>query len=148
VGVSYTIGRMNTSDIKITDLIPQRHPVVMIDSLEEVSAGSAVGSLLVRASNIFTARGHFTEAGITEFIAQTAAAFKGFQKVSSKEEVKKGYIAAVKNLKIFSLPPVGCELRCSINVDNELIGYTIISGKVYLEKQLIAEAEMRIILEC
>jgi predicted hotdog family 3-hydroxylacyl-ACP dehydratase len=139
---------MNSAGIKIEDLIPQRHPVIMIDSLDEVSGNSAMGSLLVRASNIFTEKGFFTEAGITEFIAQTAAAFKGFQKVSSREEVKKGYIAAVKNLKIFSLPPAGSLIRCSINVDNELIGYTIISGKVHLENQLIAEAEMRIILEC
>jgi predicted hotdog family 3-hydroxylacyl-ACP dehydratase len=139
---------MNSPDIKITDLIPQRHPVVMIDRLEEVSGNTATGSLLVQASNIFTERGFFTEAGLTEFIAQTAAAFKGFQNVSSREEVRKGYIAAVKNLKIFTLPPVGSTIRCRINVDNELIGYTIISGKVHFGDQLIAEAEMRIILEC
>jgi predicted hotdog family 3-hydroxylacyl-ACP dehydratase len=138
---------MELSGIKITDLIPQRPPVVMIDRLEEVMDTSARGSLLVEASNIFAEKGFFTEAGITEFIAQTAAAFKGFQKVSSREEVKNGYIAAVRNLKIFSLPPVGSTIRCTINIDNELIGYTIISGKVHLGSQLIAEAEMRIILE-
>lgn len=138
---------MNAADFKITDLIPQRPPVVMIDRLEEAGEKTAKGVLNVKAANIFTDNGVFTEAGLTEFIAQTAAAFKGYQKITSGSGVKKGYIAAVKNLRIFSLPQVGSLLTCLINVENELIGYTIITATVYFDGKEVAEAEMRIILD-
>lgn len=138
---------MKAPDLKITDLIPQRPPVVMIDRLEEADERCATGILTVKASNIFADQGVFTEAGLTEFIAQTAAGFKGYQKITSGNDVREGYIAAVKNLKINFLPPAGSTLKCRIRVENELMGFTIITGRVCLGEDEVAEAEMRIILD-
>lgn len=138
---------MQPSEIEITALIPQRPPVVMIDRLTFCDEKSCTGQLLVTGTNLFCTNGHFSEAGITEFIAQTAAAYKGYQRISSGKDIKKGYIAAVKNLVIHALPPSGETIECLLEIDSEVIGYTIVKGKVSSNSQLIAEAELRIIVE-
>lgn len=138
---------MEPYEIEITDLIPQRPPVVMIDRIKFADEKSATGKLQIRDTNLFFTEGHLSEAGITEFIAQTAAAYKGYQRISSGQDIRRGYIAAVKNLIIHKLPLLGETLECSIVIENELIGFTIIMAKVQCGNQPVAEAEMRIIIE-
>jgi predicted hotdog family 3-hydroxylacyl-ACP dehydratase len=138
---------MEPYKIQITDLIPQRPPVVMIDRLTSADEKSATGELQIRDTNLFFTEGHLSEAGITEFIAQTAAAYKGYQRISSAQDIRRGYIAAIKNLIIHKLPVVGTTLECRIIIENELIGFTIITAKVQCGDQPVAEAEMRIIIE-
>lgn len=138
---------MNPIDYDVKDLIPQRPPVVMIDKLIQADEKEGKGQLLVTESNLFYTEGHLSEAGITEFIAQTAAAYKGYQRISSALDIKRGYIAAVKNLVIHALPPVNSTIECRIIIENELMGYTIVGAVVKDNDHLIAEAEMRIIIE-
>src|SRR5688572_10579494 len=88
----------------ILQYIPQRKPMVMIDSLKEASDLHAITQLMIREENIFVSEGHLTEPGLVENIAQTAAAQSGYQHVQGGMVVKIGYIAAVKNLVINQLP--------------------------------------------
>ncbi len=138
---------MKASDCDIITLIPQRPPMVMIDKLTGVTAKSARGKLLIEEKNLFCHNGFFHEAGLMEFIAQTAAAYTGFQRLIAHKEVSEGYIGAIKNLIIKLLPPAGREIQSEIVVENELLGYTIVTGKIYFENEVIAECEMRILLK-
>jgi predicted hotdog family 3-hydroxylacyl-ACP dehydratase len=138
---------MEPFQIKITDLIPQRPPIVMIDRLNYADEKSAIGELLITETNLFFTEGHLSEAGITEFIAQTSAAYKGYQRLLSGRDIKRGYIAAIKNLIIHSLPSLNTKIECQISIENELMGFTIVLAKVLCGKQVIAEAEMRIVIE-
>jgi len=138
---------MKPEEYSILDLIPQRPPFVMIDQLTACSEKSAIGRLFIRESNVLCHNGCLQESGLLECIAQTAAAYTGYHQLSARKEVTRGYIGAVKNLVIHSLPPVNTEIRSEITVENELLGYTIITGKIFLNTSLIAECEMRILLE-
>jgi predicted hotdog family 3-hydroxylacyl-ACP dehydratase len=138
---------MEPFEIEITDLIPQRPPIVMIDRLTHADEKSATGQLLITEKNLFFKEGHLSEAGITEFIAQTSAAYKGYQRLTSGQEIKRGYIASIKNLIIHSLPSLNTTIECNISIENELMGFTIVAAKVQCGKQPVAEAEMRIVIE-
>jgi predicted hotdog family 3-hydroxylacyl-ACP dehydratase len=137
---------MAACDYNILDLIPQRAPFVMIDRLVYSGEKSAKGSLFISESNILCHNNCFQESGLIEFIAQTAAAYTGYLTVTANKEVVKGFIAAVKDLVIYSLPSSGTEIQSEITVDNELLGYTIISGRIFQSTTLVAECELRILL--
>jgi len=138
---------MKPSDYEIPDLIPQRPPMVMIDRLIFAGDNRGVGTFFINESNPLCFEGHLTEAGLIECIAQTAAAYTGYSKLSQHKEVKRGYIGSVKNLAIYSLPGANTEITTEITVENELLGFIIITGKILRDKKLLAECEMRILLE-
>jgi predicted hotdog family 3-hydroxylacyl-ACP dehydratase len=129
----------------ILDLIPQRPPMKMIDTLISADEKSARGQLYILESNLFCEYGVLAEPGILEFIAQTAAAYTGFKNKTTSREVSEGYIGAIKNLVIYVLPKVNSYIESQIVVENEIVGYTIIAGSVYQDNRLLAECEMRIL---
>jgi 3-hydroxyacyl-[acyl-carrier-protein] dehydratase len=137
---------MKPEEYDILDLIPQRPPMVLIDQLICVSEKSASGRLFIRESNVFCEGSFLQEGGLMEFIAQTAAAFEGYRQLSLQEEVKSGFIGAIKNLLVHSLPEINTEIQSEIIVDSELLGYTLITGKVFQKTRVIAECEMRILV--
>ncbi|NMC38067.1 MAG: 3-hydroxyacyl-ACP dehydratase [Bacteroidales bacterium] len=138
---------VNPSDFEIRDLIPQRPPMVMIDKLVNAGEKKCEGVFHVSESNPLCLGNHLTEAGIIECIAQTAAAYTGYLRLSEKKNIVRGYIGSVKNLKIYSLPEADDEIRTEIILENELLGFTIITGRIICHERLIAECEMRILLE-
>jgi predicted hotdog family 3-hydroxylacyl-ACP dehydratase len=138
---------MKPTDYDIFDLIPQRLPMVMIDKLTGADEKRGAGTFFIDESNPLVFQGRLLEAGMIECIAQTAAAFTGFLMLSQHKEVKRGYIGSVKNLTVYSLPATGTEIQSEITVDNELLGFTIISGKIFQNTKLLAECEMRILTD-
>ena len=138
---------MKPSECEIWDLIPQRPPMVMIDKLVNAVEKKGEGIFHVSESNPLCLGGHLTEAGIIECIAQTAAAYTGYLRLSEKKDILMGYIGSVKNLRIFSLPKAGDDIRAEIILENELLGFTIITGRIICLDRVMAECEMRILLE-
>jgi predicted hotdog family 3-hydroxylacyl-ACP dehydratase len=136
---------MIPSDFNILDLIPQRPPMAMIDALIAADENSARGQLYILESNLFIDNGVLAEPGLIEFIAQTAAAYTGYKNKTLNKEVNEGYIGAIKNLVIHELPKVNSSVQSEIVVENEIVGYTIIAGRVYQDNRLLAECEMRIL---
>ncbi len=69
---------------KILDLIPQRPPMVMVDKLIECDNYKTITSLTIREDNILSQKGYFTEAGLVENIAQSAALRIGWLAVNQQ----------------------------------------------------------------
>lgn len=137
---------MIVSKENIQTLIPQGPPFVMIDTLVQSGEASTSASLVVRADNIFVEEGLFREAGIVEHIAQTAAARSGYEMQQCNAPLRTGYIGAVKNLEIFSLPQIGDELVTEIKIENRIFDITMISGKTHSNGKLVASCEMKIFI--
>jgi predicted hotdog family 3-hydroxylacyl-ACP dehydratase len=138
---------MKPEEYEILDLIPQRPPMVMIDKLTHTDEKSAGGSLFIKESNVFCHEGQLQEAGLIEFITQTAAAYEGYLQLSVQKEVKPGFISVIKNLVIYSLPVVNTEIQSEIIIENELLGHTIITGGILQNNSIIAKGEMRFLME-
>lgn len=130
----------------ILKFIPQRPPIVMVDKLISAEDKKTISGLHITANNIFVENNHLQEPGIIENIAQSAALGVGYMCQLKNEKVPIGFIGAVSNLKVFSLPEVNTELRTEIQVDYEVFDATLISSKVFCNEEVIARAEMKIFL--
>jgi len=137
---------MIANSIEILTYIPQRPPMVMVDSLMEATEKRIVSRFTVQKENVFLEENVLKEAGIIENIAQTAAAGVGYKQVTQKLPVKLGFIAAIKNLKIYSLPEINSQLETIVEVVNEVMEVTIVQGTVMESGIKIAECELRIFI--
>jgi len=128
----------------IVSLIPQKPPFVMVGKLLHTDATVARSSFLILEGNVFEKDGFFQESGLLENIAQTAALGAGYLAQDENRPVVSGYIAAVNNLEVFSLPAVNDELITEIRIENRIFNVTVISGKVWNKCELIAGCEMKL----
>ncbi len=135
---------MNT--IKITKLIPQREPMIMIDKLLAFSEKELRTSFKIKTENIFVQAGILQEVALIENIAQTAAAGTGYSAYSKNETPKKGFIGAVKKFEVYSLPKIDDIIETKLNIVAEVLNASIVEGKVYCNDKLIAKAELKIFL--
>jgi predicted hotdog family 3-hydroxylacyl-ACP dehydratase len=131
----------------ITSVIPQRPPFVMIDELVSCNEICSITTFQVKAENVLVRNGKLSEAGITENIAQTAAAGLGYVTLQSNDPIEIGYIAAVKNLEIFAQPEVGDVIETNVTIINRVFDVTIVSGSVECGGILLAKCEMKIFLK-
>lgn len=130
----------------ILQLIPQRAPFVMIDTLETCNEEGASSTFIITADNIFTDRNQLTEPALVENIAQTCAARIGYICLQENKPVPVGFIGAVQQLKISSLPKVGDRLQTSITIKNQIFNATIVEGVISCNGENIAGCEMRIFI--
>jgi predicted hotdog family 3-hydroxylacyl-ACP dehydratase len=137
---------MIISKANITSLIPQRPPFVMIDRLIWNDEKKTRTAFVIEKDNIFLENGWFTEPGLVENIAQTAAARAGYMASLDNLPVRVGYIGALKNLIIYSLPIVDEELETEITLQHQIFDVSLVSGKVTCNRQVIAECEMKIFI--
>jgi 3-hydroxyacyl-[acyl-carrier-protein] dehydratase len=128
----------------ILNFIPQRHPVVMVQDIIEARHDHCITQLKIEGDNIFVEAGCLSEAGLIENIAQTAAAHVGYHCSVNQIPVPIGYIAAVKNLKIFSLPRVGEKLTTKVTIKSKVLDVTLADGIVEVEGTVCCSCEMRI----
>ena len=130
----------------ILNLIPQRPPFVMVDKLLNADEIKAESSLTIYGDNILTDNGFFTEAGIIENIAQTSALHAGYMASKIGEKTPKGMIGGIKNLEIKFLPKIDTTIKTSVSIEHEVMNAKIVKGTVYLNKEVIAECEMKVFL--
>lgn len=132
--------------LNILSLIPQQPPFVMIDRLEHSDETTTRTNFLVREENVLTINGVFSEAGLLENIAQSAAARAGYIARLENKPVRIGYIGAVKNFEVFSLPKTNDELVTEIKIEDVVMEVFILSGKIWCDQQLIAQCEMKVFM--
>jgi predicted hotdog family 3-hydroxylacyl-ACP dehydratase len=132
---------------EITAYIPQKAPIVMIDTLDYCEGTVTRTSFQVSPGNIFVENGVMREPGIIENIAQSAAARAGYEVKKLGKEPVVGFIGAVKDLRIQSFPKVGEIIKTEIVIKAEVMDVTIIQGTSRCGEKMIAECEMKIFLQ-
>ncbi len=138
--------------LAVSALIPQKPPIEMVDKLWSNDDTTTISGFTIKSTNIFCEDGRFSEPGIIENIAQTAALRVGYivslmEKNGEKVNPPIGYIAAIKKLSIHRLPKIGCELKTEVTIQQIVFDVTIISGKTTVNSETIAECEMKIFLK-
>ena len=132
---------------QITTVIPQREPFVMVGDLINCDEINSITTFFVKEDNLLVDNGELTEAGLTENIAQTAAAGFGYISQQNKKPVSVGFIAAIKNLEIFALPKVGETIETTVAITNQIFDVTVIFGSVKCNGELLASCEMKILIK-
>jgi predicted hotdog family 3-hydroxylacyl-ACP dehydratase len=130
----------------ILSLIPQKPPFVMVDELLFSDDNITKTSFTVTADNLFVINGEFSEAGLMENMAQTAAAGSGNMAKIENRAVANGYIGQVKNFEIYSLPKIGDVLFTEIKMEVQVFDASIVSGKIWCNEVEVAQCEMKIFI--
>ena len=133
----------------ILDYIPQKPPIVMVSELLSNNETQTVSQLHLTADNMFCANGVFTEPGLIENIAQTAALRMGYaaSQLTGDAEPPVGFIGAVSKLRIHNLPADNATLQTTVDVLNDIFGITLIKGTSRVNDEVMAECEMKIVIQ-
>ena len=137
---------MQLAPQNILELIPQAPPFVMVDTLLYTDELTSRSSFVVNDDNCLVYNGFFTEGGLLENMAQTAAARAGYLAKAENKPVRGGYIGAVKNLEVFFLPKTGQEIITEIRIENQIFNVSVITGSVHCNNELAARCEMKVFL--
>ena len=132
---------------QIPGLIPQRAPMVMIDSVRDATPQTITTTLTVLPTNILVQDGCLTEAGLIENIAQTAAAMNGCEAKKRGEAPKLGFIGEVKNFVCHRLPRVGETIQTSLTTLASMAGVTLVEAQTSCDDKPIAQAQLKIFIE-
>ncbi|CAA6818904.1 MAG: Hydroxymyristoyl-ACP dehydratase [uncultured Aureispira sp.] len=130
----------------VLQMIPQKPPMAMIDTIIAVTAQKARTALTITKENIFCDEGFFQAPGLSENIAQTAAAQVGYLSHLAGEAPPVGFIGAIKNLNIEQLPEVGDQLITEIEIEHEIMNFTVINGISKVGDQVMAKCQMKIFI--
>ena len=131
----------------IERLIPQRAPIVMVDSFLGVEGDDSFSELTVMEDNIFVDGGFMTECGVIEHIAQSAAARVGYVCEQKGVPVPVGFIGSVNKFFIERLPEVGERLETVITVIQKVFQISLVEAKVKIGEEVIAGCRMKIFLD-
>jgi predicted hotdog family 3-hydroxylacyl-ACP dehydratase len=136
-----------TPSENITAFLPQRPPFIMISKLLYVEDKKTVTGYIVAEDNILVEDGIFTEAGLLENMAQTAAAGAGYKATIEYKPVLNGYIGMVKNFLLFGLPKANDILKTEVTETSRFFMMQTIQGKIWCGEKLLAQCEMKIFLQ-
>lgn len=135
------------SERQIYDLIPQRPPMVMIDTVYESDDKAICTALTVKEDNIFVCGTHFEEAGLIEHIAQTAAALAGYETAAHGLPPELGYIGEVKNFECRRLPSIGETICTRMEVIAKMADVTLVQAEASLNGTAVATCQMKIFIQ-
>ncbi len=143
----------------ITQLIPQRSPILMVDELLHADGEQAHTCLTIRCDNFFLADdGTMDESGIIEHIAQSASAFAGYKAINAgATEPPLGYIGEVKKFRCHHRPTTGDCIHTIVSMGVEVNGVTLLTAQTFLvgnkdeepttDSQPIADTKMKIFIK-
>lgn len=136
------------SDLEIIQkIIPQRFPIIMVGELLSYDFQTLTSGLQILSNNIFVQNNEFQPTGIIEHQAQSVAMHTGFKFFIENKIPPTGYIGAIKNVQIFSLPQVNEKIFSDIKILNEISGVSLVEILTYTQTQKIAQSEMKTIIK-
>jgi predicted hotdog family 3-hydroxylacyl-ACP dehydratase len=127
--------------------IPQAAPFEMIDELIATTESATQTSFTVREGHLFVADGVFTEPGLIENMAQTAAAGTGFFAAEQGKAAPVGFIGAIKNFEVYQLPKTGETIISETKMVTQVLNAHVVQATVRLHDNVIASAEFKIFLQ-
>jgi predicted hotdog family 3-hydroxylacyl-ACP dehydratase len=125
-------------------LIPQRPPVVMVDSFYGTSGGLSYTGLTIDKGNMFCLDGVFGECGVIEHIAQSAAVWAGYNCLMQHKPAPLGVIGSVDKMTFHAPPVAGETLHTTIRMKQEVFDITLFSATVCAGDRPVAEGLLKI----
>lgn len=134
-------------EVRITDLIPQRAPIVMVDEFLSYDGERSTTALTVREDNIFVDGGRMSECGLIEHVAQSAAARVGWECREKGVGVPLGFIGSVNRFTAERLPLVGERIVTTVEVVQQVFAITLIQAECRIGDETVAQGRMKIFIK-
>ena len=131
----------------IKELIPQRFPIIMVDTFYGATDSEADTGLTVADDNLFCCEGSFAEPGLVEHIAQSASAFAGYKAKVKNQPTPIGFIGEVKKFRINFLPRTGDKLLTHIRILSEVLGVSLLTAETTVNGEIAAQCQMKIFIK-
>ena len=145
------------TEIDIQNYLPHRAPMLMVDLILDIDANFVETIFLIKEDNVFVDNNIFIEAGLIENTAQTCSAIVGKKYFFDEDGIENenvsviGFISAIKNLKIHSLPKVGDRITTKAHLVSKFVGedYTLctMSCESLLEDKILLECEINLFIQ-
>jgi len=132
---------------EIENYLPQKSPIVMVDNIISNDLDSIITSFTPQVDNIFCENGFFTEPGLIENMAQSAAAKSGLEGKKQGNKPMIGFIAALKKLTIYYLPKVDETITTHLKITAEVLNIKLADIYIVQNERRIAECQMKIVLQ-
>ena len=143
--------------VDIQNYLPHRAPMLMVDLILDIDANFVETIFLIKEENIFVDKNIFTEAGLIENTAQTCSSIVGKKYLFDEDGTENenvnviGFISALKNVKIHSLPKVGDSITTKATLVSKFVGdnYTLctMSCQSFLEEKILLECEINLFIQ-
>ncbi|KAF2511265.1 hypothetical protein [Flavobacterium foetidum] len=130
----------------VEDLLPQKFPFVMVDTMHSYSEISLISGLTIQSDNIFVNNNIFLEAGLIEHMAQSVALHTGYQFSLKNEASPTGYIGSIKEITITKLPKLNDSIQSEVTILQEFAGITLVNIVTTLNNEEIARGQMKTVL--
>jgi predicted hotdog family 3-hydroxylacyl-ACP dehydratase len=131
----------------ISQLIPQKTPFVMVDTLLDFSSNHVISSFKVSENNLFLKNNTLLESGLIENMAQTVALHTGYDFFLKNEVPPTGYIGSIKKVDILKLPLLNDIITTKVDILHEFNGVTMVAVKVFNGvNEEIASGEMKTVI--
>ncbi|QQQ27422.1 hypothetical protein [Chryseobacterium indoltheticum] len=131
----------------VENLIPQKFPFVMVNSISEYSEEHLVSGFTIKEENIFVHEGVFQASGLIEHQAQSVALHTGYKFYLLGKEAPTGYIGAIKTFQAETLPKIEDQLVSEVKIINEMMGVTLVQISTTVNNQVIATSEMKTVVK-
>ena len=131
--------RMNILDKQeVKNYLLQRAPILMVDSILEISNHTSISEITIPKDNIFVIENSIISTyGILEHIAQSFAVVDAYI-----HGVCLGFISNVHNLKVTSLPKVSIKINTYMEIIQQMKNSTLIKATVKQEGQTMLNCKM------
>ncbi|MBQ8056662.1 MAG: hydroxymyristoyl-ACP dehydratase [Paludibacteraceae bacterium] len=128
----------------IKKLLPQREPIIMVDRYYGIEDEVSYSALTVKEDNIFCQNGCMRESGMVEHMAQSAAAYIGYNDLKSGNPISLGFIGTIDDLQINFLPKVGQKLETKVFTLQVVMVVILVKIETYVDGQLAASCKMKV----
>jgi 3-hydroxymyristoyl/3-hydroxydecanoyl-(acyl carrier protein) dehydratase len=122
----------------------------MLDRLVHCEGMVAGGELLIREGNVFSRGASFTESGMLEALAQTAAARTSLvqrsQAGAENRPPQVGVKGSIKDFRLHFQPKTGETIETEIELLHEFLNASVIRGRVLVAGAEACSAELKIFL--
>ena len=127
---------LNKQEVK--NYLLQRAPILMVDSILEISNNTSISEITIPKDNIFVIENNaISTYGILEHIAQSFAVVDAYI-----HGICLGFISSVHNLKVTSLPKASIKINTYIEIIQQIKNTTLIKATVKQEGKTMLNCKM------
>lgn len=132
--------------LPVSEFIPQRRPMIMIDRIEGLVDGVVKTSMKVEACNIFVEDDKLSMEGLIENMMQSCAARMGCLGYLTDTPVKIGVVAEISNCNFSRLPHCGEQIVTEVFSLYEAFNLSAAQAIVRTGIEELASAKVKIVL--
>jgi predicted hotdog family 3-hydroxylacyl-ACP dehydratase len=129
----------------VNTLIPHERPMRLIDRLLKAEEQSGIAEAIVQPeSPLLDEDGCLEPVVMIELIAQTYAAMKGYQDLSSGRSSRKGFLVGISDFHVVGRTRAGQRLRIKVETVGSTGGFALAEGEVYQEGERVAAGAIKV----